>query len=126
MFTDDELALKIELGNEGEHYDKLDRATSKTGTTFTYKNEYSNYDVRRLAAMPGQLEGPSFFKPITIRKDLYLSTLSEKRANWLNTYGPAETALADAFYKVGIIPSATDYLEDLRNKQIIRRDLKWP
>ena len=118
MFTDDELVMKLELGDEGKHYETVDKATSKAGHVYKFLGNYTDHNVRRLEGISVQLNGPSFFKPITPRKELYFDNMTDACANWQNTYGPSETGLADVFYKVDIIPSATDYLEDLTNKQM--------
>ncbi len=118
IFTDEELAKKIELGNEGEHWEVVDKNKSTGLNSYVFKGEYADSATRRLSGITNQLSGPSFFKPITSRKEFYMNSMTDGYRNWIETYGPAETALADVFYKVDIVPSAADYLEDLRNKQM--------
>lgn len=118
MFTDDELMKKVALGNEGEHYIEYDKATSTDTMILQSTPEYANNNDRRLAGITNTLHGPSFFTPITPHKDLYLDTMSDGYREWLEKYAPADAALADVFYKVDIVPSAADYLLDLRNKQM--------
>ncbi len=118
MFTDDELVKKIELGNEGEHWEAVDKAKTKYTTSYVFKDKYTDAAARRLSGITDQLSGPSFFKPVTSKKEFYMDNMSDGYRKWLETYGPTETTLTDVFYKVDIVPSAAEYLEDLRNKQM--------
>ena len=118
MFTDDELTMKLELGNEGEHWEAVDKTTSKADHMYQFKGKYTDHNARRLEGISVQLHGPSFFKPVAAKKELYMGNMTDAHRVWNETYGPEETALADVFYKVDIVPSAADYLEDLRNKQM--------
>ncbi len=117
MFTDEELATKVELGNEGEHWEKVDKA-STASNVYQFKGDYLESANRRLAGICAQFGGPSFFKPIASTKEFYMDNMTDSYRGWLEAYSKDDTAQADVFYKVDIIPSAADYLEDLRNKQM--------
>ncbi len=118
MFTDEELSKKIELGNEGEHWEAVDKATGKTTFAYGFKGEYQDAAARRLSGITDSLGAPSFFKPIALKREFYMDNMTDKYRNWLETYAPADAALADVFYKVDIVPSSPEYLVDLRNKQM--------
>ncbi len=118
MFADDELAKTINIGVEGKHWEAIQDQNSNAKASYQFKGEYTDSAARRLAGLCVQLNGPSFFMPIAPKKELYMSNMTPNYRNWLETYAPADAALTDAFYKVEIVPSAAEYLVDLRNKQM--------
>lgn len=118
IFTDNELAETVAYGNEGEHYTKLDKAAYTGFSIYSSTKEYTDYAAMRLAGITASTNGPSFFAAITPPEEFYYDGMTDAYRTWLENYAPADAALTDVFYKVDIIPSAADYLVDLRNKQM--------
>ena len=118
MFTDEELSKKIELGNEGVHWEAVDTTKVKSSGTYKFKDKYQDAANRRLEGITASLNGPSFFKPISLSKEFFMNNMSDSYRKWLESYAPADAALTDVFYKVDIVPSSAEYLGDLRNKQM--------
>lgn len=117
MFTDEELAMQVEVGKEGEHWTTADKTTTSS-TIYQFADDYVTGDQRRLAGLCASFNGPSFFKPIASTKELYMNNMSDSYRKWLEAYSEDDAALTDEFYKVDIVPSAMDYLEDVRTKQM--------
>ncbi len=118
MFTDDELATTVNLGIEGKHWEKVLDENSNEKAIYKFKDKYTDSAARRLEGICVQLNGPSFFMPVAPKKEVYMDNMTPNYRKWIETYAPADAALTDVFYKVDIVPSAADYLGDLRNKQM--------
>ena len=118
MFTDDELYTTLRLGNEGEHWTAVDKATGTGLYSYDATADYVESAQKRLAGLSYDFSGPSFFATVSPRKELYMENMTDSYRTWLENYTSEDSALTDAFYKVEIVPSAADYLEDLRNKQM--------
>ncbi len=118
IFTDEEFMLSVTWGEEGVSYVVDDKETATSDIIYRNTPEYADNAARRKAGLTNNIAGPSFFAPITPSKESYINTMSEGYRVWRETYSPADAAMADVFYKVDIVPSAADYLGDLRNKQM--------
>ncbi len=118
MFTDDALMTQVRLGEENKHYVNVDGAATQSMYTWDMTPEYRDGNERRLAGLAGSFNGPSFFSPIAPKDELYTNTLSDAYKTWIDTYTSEDAVLHDAFFKVDVISSAADYMEDLRNKQM--------
>ena len=118
MFTDDALMTQVRLGEENKHYVNVDGAATQSMYTWDMTPEYRDGNERRLAGLAGSFNGPSFFSPIAPKDELYTNTLSDAYKTWIDTYTSEDAVLHDAFFKVDVIASAADYMEDLRNKQM--------
>ncbi len=119
LFADDAFGMEVRYGKEGVAYtvSEDERATAyKSVLKFT--PDYDTGDKRRLKGYVTTLSGPSFFAPLAIAKDKTSVFNSDKQNAWNEEYNEPEAVLTDVFYKVDIIPSASDYLEDLVNKQM--------
>lgn len=116
LFTDDALMTEVHIGKEGKHWEKTDASAGMY--SYTMKDEYKEAAQQRLAGLEISFAAPSFFSPVTPHKDLFMEKMSDSYRTWLDSYTAEDAVLTDAFYKVEIIPSTADYLEDLRNKQM--------
>ncbi len=119
MFTDFDLYKTLKIGNEGEQWE-----AGPADTT----NEYSfdmlpgyggnSRDETRLAGLQSRFDGPAMFTPVATSYDNYFSMKSEAWKNWATKMTDEKYCLTGALNKVDIVPSAADYIIDLRTKQM--------
>ena len=118
MYTDDKLLMEVRYGKEGEQY-KVDRESTTSTSAYDpigkYKEDAAN---RRLEGYEFSLGGPTFWSPFAPSDEMNASTFTNIYKEWAKVYQDDNAVLYDEFYKVDIIPSATEYLEVLRTEQI--------
>ena len=119
MFADDDFGVEVRYGKEGVAYNinEDERATAYS-SILTWEPDYDTGDKRRLKGYVPNLGAPSFFAPLAMAKEKGGVFTSDRNIAWNEEYLDPNAVLTDAFYKVDIIPSAADYLEDLVNKQM--------
>ena len=119
MFADEDFGMEVRYGKEGVAYNvKEENRSSEWGAILEYTPDYDTYDKRRLKGYLNTLTGPSFFAPLAMAKGAEDVFKTDAVLAWNEKYDDPKGVLTDAFYKVDIIASATDYLEDLVNKQM--------
>lgn len=120
MFADKDFGMEVRYGKEGVAYNiKEDERATAYNSILSFTPDYDTGDKRRLKGYLSTLEGPSFFAPLAMEKGAGSVFTADKQIAWNAEYlSDRNAVLTDAFYKVDIIPSATDYLEDLVNKQM--------
>jgi len=118
MFTDDALMTEVRLGKEGVQYKKVDAATTTNKYSFESIGEWTEGQKPRMAGFKPQFNMPSFFVPFAPSNELYQSMLSDAFKNWVDAYTSEDAVLHDVFFKVDVIPSAADYLDDVRTRQM--------
>lgn len=112
IFVDDSLRVEISYGKEGEQF------VHEEDRFFVPTPEYTESAVRRQAGYDNYISGPGFWAPVAPSDELYNSSISTDRKEWLETYGDPATVLTDVFYKVDIVPSAPTYVNDLQNNEM--------
>ncbi len=118
MFTDDALYTELRLGKEGVHWTQGDKAHSTGMYPYEMTADYLDGAQQRHAGLSVGFSSPSFFTCVAPKKELYMDNMTDSYRSWLENYTSEDSALADVFYKVEIVPSSADYLVDLRNKQM--------
>ncbi len=116
-FTDKELAKKIRIGNEGEHYQAAPADTTKS-QSFEFIGDYKESDVRRINGLSSDFAGPTFWGPAPVDFNTYRSTKSQAWLDYADEWLDEKYSLTDYFFKVDVVPSSADYLIDLRNQQM--------
>ena len=117
MFTDKELAKKVRIGNEGEHWAAAPADTPKS-TNFEMIGDYAESDAQRVNGLSTDFSGPTFWCPAPVDYDTYRSTKSEAWLAFANEWYDEKYSLTDYFFKVDVVPSSADYIIDLRTKQM--------
>lgn len=117
MFTDKDLAYTIRVGNEGESWEKAAADTTKT-QSFVMTEAYKDSAAQRTAGLSTDFAGPTFWAPAPVDYDTYVSTRSDAFNAWANEWLDEKYCLTDVFCKVDVVPSAADYIIDLRTKQM--------
>ncbi len=117
MFTDVELAKKLRMGNEGEQYQAAP-ADTYNPYNFEMIGKYKQNDNIRLDAFNPNFAGPTFWCPAPVDFDTYRSMRSANWTAFANEWMDEKYSLTDYFYKVDVVPSAANYIIDLRTKQM--------
>lgn len=115
MFVDKDLATKIRIGEENVHWTKEHNPNG--ALNFAMKPEYAESNTR-IKGFDTMFQGPTFFAPVPSDYDLYWNTRSDNYKAWAEEYTDEKYALCSPFFKVDIVPSASDYIIDLRTKQM--------
>lgn len=116
MHTDEEFATNVRIGKEGEQWEKAPEDTTKENN-FQMLPGYETSDETRLAGLSTDFRGATFFAPIPVPYDTYMSKRSENYKAWLNEWTDEKYALTNYFFKTDVCPSSSDYLVDLQTKQ---------
>ncbi len=116
MFTDKEFYTTLKLGKKGEQW-KDAPANTKSQYSFEMLPGYESADEQRLKGLDVNLAGPGMFTPIATDYDTYFSIRSDAWKAWANEWTDEKYSLTDTFFKVDVVPSAAEYLMDLRIKQ---------
>lgn len=119
MFTDFELGKKVRIGIEGETYEQAPADTT-AANNFVMLAGYggTSADETRLAGLSQDFGGPTFWSPVAVSYDDYMSTRSDAYKTYINEWTDEKYCLTDYFYKVDVVPSSPDYIIDLRNRQM--------
>ena len=117
MFTDFDLYKTLKIGNEGEQWEQAPADTTK-GNSFVMLPGYETSDEQRIAGLSTDFGGPGMFTPVATSYDNYMTTKSEAWVNWAQEWTDEKYSLTNYFFKVDVIPSSSDYIIDLRTKQM--------
>ncbi len=115
MITDDDLAVKLHMGEFGTMWQYKDDAL-KEGGGVEYTDEFD--PIYSEHALSYEL-GFSFFDPVHINFELASKFVKDATKEYRAEYIPEDAGQGDYFGKVDVVPSAAKYLEGLRNQQII-------
>ena len=115
LFNDKELYTVCKIGNEGESWEKA--ANSQTTENFVMINGNNDPAVARINGLNNGFASPSFFAPVVTDYDNYMSTRSEAWKAWQKIWMNEKYSLTDYFFKVDVVPSAAEYIVDLRVNQ---------
>ncbi len=119
MFTDFDLYKTLKIGKEGEQWEKAAAdATSEYNFAMLPGYGGNSTDETRIAGLQARFDGPAMFTPIATSYENYFSMKTDAWKNWANKMTDEKYCLTGALNKVDIVESASDYIIDLRTKQI--------
>lgn len=117
MVTDEELVKSLKLGEQGKHWKfKNDAEGFGGGTEFI--SPYDDASQQKNECLVAEFGSPSFFVPVSVSYDEAMKFTESAKKEVFETYCPIDLGLNDAFMKPDTLPSASEYFEDLRTKQI--------
>lgn len=116
LFTDKDLLMKVRYGEEGKTYEVNYDGTG--ATAYIGIGDFADSTKRRLAGYDFNTSGQSYWTPFAPDDEFYKSNFTTAYSEHLDKFQDNDAVLTDVFYKVDIVPSATTYIESLRNEQI--------
>ena len=117
MFTDFDLAKKVGMGNEGEHYQEAP-ADFKASVKYQWIGDLKTSGAPRVAGMTAEFAGPTFFRPIVPSYEDYKETRTDSWNAFAAEWTDEKYSLTGYFFKPDIVPSSSDYMIDLRTQQM--------
>ena len=117
LMTDTELSEKIRIGEEGKHWEFNDKSKG-FGGGFNFIAPYDDANVAGKECLSDSFGAPAFFMPFAEKYDDYLAHQRTEKIEINEKYANPEWGMSDAFGKPDVLPSASEYFEQLRTKQI--------
>lgn len=118
IFTDFDLGTKVRIGEEGTHWNRDVAADDMNAYAMTEEFGKTDASKTRVAGFYRTFGGPGFFAPIGAEFDDYRSMQGDQYKAWAKEWQDEKYCLTNYFFKIDVVPSATDYIIDLRNKQM--------
>ncbi|MBQ7793648.1 MAG: extracellular solute-binding protein [Clostridia bacterium] len=117
MVADEELMLKLRIGEEGTHW-KLKDGAADISEGIEFIAPYDDTITRTSEGFVYNFGSPSFFMPVTPTKASYEKYTLKEMTETYKAAAKDSVGMVDAFMKADTLPSSTKYFNDLRTKQI--------
>ena len=117
MVGDEEVMKRVRIGEEGVHY-KLSDGSAEIADGIDFLAPYDDAAYRRESGLVYDFAAPSFFMPVTQTYDTYKKYSYKKQLDAYNEVAAGVKGTADAFLKADVLPSASEYHQNLKNAQI--------
>lgn len=115
--SDSEFLQKVKMGDEGVNWEFKDASVGFKGS-INWLPPYDDAAQRTKYCVDKTFGAPTFFVPLTAPVTENDMRMSDDDARFSEEYKMEENGHADLFFKPDVLPSAAEYFNDLRSKQI--------
>lgn len=117
MVTDEEFFIKAKRGEQGVHWDFADADKGYEGGVVML-TPYDDANQQEKECIKLNIESPSFFVPVSPSFEIVKKYSFKDEIEGMEKYRSADLGKTDYFGKPDILPSAGNYLTNLRTQQI--------